>query len=323
LPAFGTFKREGIELQTGFTATVNAELKVGSLEETVTVSGRRHRRYPERDGGARCSPRNRCALPVGLNTGMYATLIPAAKVPTTDSGRDRRVDVGGTQSERSTAVFSVHGGTNDMKLTQDGLQFTRGAGGATTWKHEPDGHAEVNVQVGGITAEAETGGHPDERRAQGGFPTGSRDPSYWTARLRTFQSDNIGRRAPRTGRDGIADGETGLQQHGRRVWRPAQAGPGVVLRHGPQSGTRPSGCPGKFYNATQGTPVFHAGRARQLERLTISATTVRATGRLGEKQDQLHLRVSEQLQLHHPPDSRRNRAAEASATISIPISFRR
>ena len=39
LPGFGTFKRDGLELTTGFTATANAELKVGSLEETVTVSG--------------------------------------------------------------------------------------------------------------------------------------------------------------------------------------------------------------------------------------------------------------------------------------------
>lgn len=37
LPGFSTVKREGIELTTGFTA-VNAEMKVGSLEETVTVS---------------------------------------------------------------------------------------------------------------------------------------------------------------------------------------------------------------------------------------------------------------------------------------------
>ena len=39
LPGFGTVKREGIALTTGFTANVNAELKVGSLEETVTVTG--------------------------------------------------------------------------------------------------------------------------------------------------------------------------------------------------------------------------------------------------------------------------------------------
>src|SRR5437867_2785320 len=39
LPGFSIVKRDGIELTTGFTATVNAELKVGSLEETITVSG--------------------------------------------------------------------------------------------------------------------------------------------------------------------------------------------------------------------------------------------------------------------------------------------
>src|SRR6266849_3115418 len=39
LPGFSSFKRDGIELPTAFTATINAEMKVGSLEETVTVSG--------------------------------------------------------------------------------------------------------------------------------------------------------------------------------------------------------------------------------------------------------------------------------------------
>src|SRR5439155_17618468 len=39
LPGFSTLRRDGIELTTGFTATVNAELRVGEVEETVTVSG--------------------------------------------------------------------------------------------------------------------------------------------------------------------------------------------------------------------------------------------------------------------------------------------
>src|SRR4051812_18512511 len=39
LPGFNTVKRDGIELSGSFTASVNAELKVGSIEETVTVSG--------------------------------------------------------------------------------------------------------------------------------------------------------------------------------------------------------------------------------------------------------------------------------------------
>src|SRR5262245_5219446 len=39
LPGFSTFRREGLELTTGFTATINAELRVGTVEETITVSG--------------------------------------------------------------------------------------------------------------------------------------------------------------------------------------------------------------------------------------------------------------------------------------------
>ena len=34
-----TVRREGIELTSGFTANVNADLKVGTIEETVTVTG--------------------------------------------------------------------------------------------------------------------------------------------------------------------------------------------------------------------------------------------------------------------------------------------
>src|SRR5256712_10644304 len=39
LGGFSTVKREGVELSAGFTATVNADLQVGSLAETVTVTG--------------------------------------------------------------------------------------------------------------------------------------------------------------------------------------------------------------------------------------------------------------------------------------------
>src|SRR5258705_7321200 len=34
LPGFNTVKREAVELPTNFTATINAELRVGALEET-------------------------------------------------------------------------------------------------------------------------------------------------------------------------------------------------------------------------------------------------------------------------------------------------
>ena len=39
LTGFGTVVRDGVALPSNFTATVNAEMKVGSLEETINVSG--------------------------------------------------------------------------------------------------------------------------------------------------------------------------------------------------------------------------------------------------------------------------------------------
>ena len=39
LEGFANVIREGIDLPSSFTATINAELKVGSLEESITVTG--------------------------------------------------------------------------------------------------------------------------------------------------------------------------------------------------------------------------------------------------------------------------------------------
>src|SRR5438477_12060283 len=39
LPGFSTFRRDGLEISAGFTGTVNADLKVGALTETITVTG--------------------------------------------------------------------------------------------------------------------------------------------------------------------------------------------------------------------------------------------------------------------------------------------
>src|SRR5215468_6437885 len=39
LPGFSTVRREGIVLTGSFVATVNADLRVGTVEETITVTG--------------------------------------------------------------------------------------------------------------------------------------------------------------------------------------------------------------------------------------------------------------------------------------------
>src|SRR5207253_11501049 len=39
LTGFSTVRREGIELTGSFVATVNADLRIGAVEETITVTG--------------------------------------------------------------------------------------------------------------------------------------------------------------------------------------------------------------------------------------------------------------------------------------------
>src|SRR6185436_7635284 len=39
LPGFATVKRENVELESNFVMTLNSDMRVGALEETVTVSG--------------------------------------------------------------------------------------------------------------------------------------------------------------------------------------------------------------------------------------------------------------------------------------------
>jgi hypothetical protein len=39
LTGFNSFKREGLALPAEFTATINAEMRIGAIEESVTVTG--------------------------------------------------------------------------------------------------------------------------------------------------------------------------------------------------------------------------------------------------------------------------------------------
>src|SRR4051812_19285640 len=39
LPGFNTVRREAVDLTGTFTATINADMRVGALEETITVTG--------------------------------------------------------------------------------------------------------------------------------------------------------------------------------------------------------------------------------------------------------------------------------------------
>src|SRR5437762_13092326 len=77
LPGFTSLKRDGIDLSAGVTATVNAELRVGTVEETVTVSGQsplvdvqntRQQTVVNRDVMD--------AIPTGRTPAAFAVLVP-------------------------------------------------------------------------------------------------------------------------------------------------------------------------------------------------------------------------------------------------------
>src|SRR5262245_10905437 len=88
LPGFSTVRREEVQLQADFTSPLNAELKVGSVEETVTVAGQ----WPGGDvqGAARPQVLNRGeldALPSGRTIQADGPLMTGVTF--------RRADVGG------------------------------------------------------------------------------------------------------------------------------------------------------------------------------------------------------------------------------------
>src|SRR6266850_2049108 len=103
LPGFSTLKRESIELTTGFTATVNGELKVGTLQETITVEGQVSM-VDTQNLQQQITITNTTldALPTPKRPAQLITLIPSA-----NAGGTNFHDVGGVGSDRG--FFGVHG----------------------------------------------------------------------------------------------------------------------------------------------------------------------------------------------------------------------
>ena len=91
LSGFSVVKREGLTLTASFTATVNADLRVGALEETITVSGSAPTVDVQNVVQQKVMTREIVdAIPVGTKSVMsVGVLIPGV---TTNSQ-----DVGGTQ----------------------------------------------------------------------------------------------------------------------------------------------------------------------------------------------------------------------------------
>jgi hypothetical protein len=118
LTGFSSVKRDGLELRTGFTASVDSELKVSQLEETITVTGSTPLVDVQSATQQRTVTRETLdTVPTAKSVLGIAALIPAVVEP------PNAQDVGGSKGERSVRI-SVHGGkTYDSRLLQDGMRY--------------------------------------------------------------------------------------------------------------------------------------------------------------------------------------------------------
>jgi hypothetical protein len=153
LTGFGPVKREGIELTGSFTATVDADLKVGSVAETVTVTGESP--IVDVQGAAQERVMSKDiidAIPVGRGQVTLAVLVPGI----ISGGQD----VGG-QSVLALSGVSIHDGRGtDQRQMVDGLTIRNVAGQGSSSNLIPDfgSTQEVTLDYAANSAEAITGG---------------------------------------------------------------------------------------------------------------------------------------------------------------------
>lgn len=153
LTGFATVRREGIELIATFTAPVNAEMKIGSLEETILVTGS----SPIVDvqnvvRGQVVGTERIDSLPTAKNWSTIALL--------TVGVISNQSDVGGSAGEHQNQVIA-HGGSFTDKITQvDGLYLTNLACAySCTGPSANDASTqEISTEIGAISAETASGG---------------------------------------------------------------------------------------------------------------------------------------------------------------------
>ncbi len=157
LSGFNTVKREGIILTGDFTAPVNAEMKVGAIEETITVSGA----SPLIDTQSVTQKKSLTsdlisALPTGRSFQNLSVLVPGVLI-----GLGAQ-DVGGTGGERYQTL-SVHGSRGDqMPLVINGMPYNNmnntGGGYNTTMVINTGTVQEMTVTTSGLSSEARASG---------------------------------------------------------------------------------------------------------------------------------------------------------------------
>ena len=252
LTGFQSLRRDGIELQAEFTATVNAELAVGSVEETITVTGE----PPVVDvvsvrQQTQITEETLQAIPVNRRMASWAAILPGATV-----ARPSDHDVGGIQGERG--AFSIHGGPL-VDQSVDGMYQVL-LGGRTIYSFNTHAIQEVVVETGAGSAESFSGGsvlhyvYKDGGNQFSGTFSGTQVTG-------ATQSDNLsGAALARPVAAAPAIGRTqGVIRRGRRHRRSDPSQQAVVLRASRDQRHRPVS-DRKFLQQDAGLDVLHARR---------------------------------------------------------------
>jgi hypothetical protein len=122
LPGFTGVKRDAVEVSLGFTANVNVEMTVATLQETVTVTGE----SPVIDTTATRVQQNfkleqLNSIPNGRD--MWALLAATPGVVMS------RIDVGGNRAGTQTG-YTAYGLNGQVRVSVEGINTTEGTDGA-------------------------------------------------------------------------------------------------------------------------------------------------------------------------------------------------
>jgi hypothetical protein len=154
LTGFSTVKREGIELTGSFVATVNADMKVGSLEETITVSGQ----TPIVDVQSvrrqtTLSNETMTTVPTARSWAATAVLIPGIVI---QAGTSADIQI----TPQMTVFGGAGGRANEGRMQVDGLNTgaALNGGGVSTYVADISNAQEVVTTTSGGLGEAEVGG---------------------------------------------------------------------------------------------------------------------------------------------------------------------
>ena len=152
LPGFNTITRAGVELQSNFVATINAELTVGTLQESVTVSGASPVVDVQSNVKQQVLSRDVLdAVPTAKTIQSIGQLVVGVTL--------NSPDVGGSRAMQQT-YFAIRGtGGAQSVVTVDGMMTNGLMGdGAVQAYHNEAMSQEMVYQTAGGAAETMTGG---------------------------------------------------------------------------------------------------------------------------------------------------------------------